>query len=124
MNSSIKVILVLVLTLSFLSSSVAAIDWSDYVDSDGDGIVNSKDNCINVANPDQKDSNGNGVGDACDLYVSLLKSVLHKSFTLSPDFDLSSKEATLTFEPSSINISTNGFPISPVPPATNTFLSL
>jgi hypothetical protein len=36
-------------------------------DSDGDGIPNVHDNCPLVANPDQKDSNHNGIGDACEL---------------------------------------------------------
>ncbi|MDO8629213.1 MAG: thrombospondin type 3 repeat-containing protein [Phycisphaerales bacterium] len=33
---------------------------------DGDGIPYALDNCQTVTNPDQLDSNGNGVGDACD----------------------------------------------------------
>lgn len=36
------------------------------VDTDGDGIPDTDDNCPNVINPDQTDSFGNGVGDACD----------------------------------------------------------
>jgi uncharacterized protein YcfL len=36
-------------------------------DSDGDGICNNVDNCPNVSNPDQKDSNNNGIGDACEF---------------------------------------------------------
>lgn len=36
------------------------------VDNDGDGIANSKDNCPNLANSDQKDINVNGLGDVCD----------------------------------------------------------
>ena len=35
-------------------------------DSDGDGICNNQDNCPNVANPNQADSNNNGIGDACE----------------------------------------------------------
>jgi uncharacterized repeat protein (TIGR01451 family) len=35
-------------------------------DNDRDGIINSADNCPDVANPDQRDSNGNGKGDLCD----------------------------------------------------------
>jgi hypothetical protein len=34
-------------------------------DTDGDGIPDSQDNCPNVANPDQADSDKDGVGDAC-----------------------------------------------------------
>jgi hypothetical protein len=36
------------------------------VDTDGDGVTDAKDNCVNVANPDQKDSDGDDIGDACD----------------------------------------------------------
>ena len=34
-------------------------------DADGDGIPNAADNCPSVFNPDQQDSVGDGVGDAC-----------------------------------------------------------
>ena len=37
------------------------------VDTDGDGVCDSVDNCPRVPNPDQKDSNRNGIGDACDI---------------------------------------------------------
>jgi len=35
-------------------------------DSDGDGFPDGQDNCPDTSNPDQKDSNNNGIGDACD----------------------------------------------------------
>jgi hypothetical protein len=35
-------------------------------DSDGDGVPDRLDNCTFVWNPGQEDSNGNGVGDACE----------------------------------------------------------
>ncbi|WP_420551762.1 choice-of-anchor B family protein [Tenacibaculum aiptasiae] len=35
-------------------------------DKDGDGIVDSKDNCPTTSNPDQKDTDGDGIGDVCD----------------------------------------------------------
>src|SRR5215468_5717030 len=35
-------------------------------DTDGDGIGDRCDNCVNVANRDQHDINANGIGDACD----------------------------------------------------------
>jgi hypothetical protein len=41
-------------------------DGSPNVDSDGDGVPDSIDNCRTVANADQHDEDGDGVGDACD----------------------------------------------------------
>lgn len=35
------------------------------IDTDGDGIEDDQDNCPTTPNPDQADSNGDGVGDAC-----------------------------------------------------------
>ncbi|MFC1591429.1 LamG-like jellyroll fold domain-containing protein [Thermodesulfobacteriota bacterium] len=36
------------------------------LDDDADGIVNGADNCPDVANPNQTDRNGDGIGDYCD----------------------------------------------------------
>lgn len=35
-------------------------------DSDSDGVADANDNCTLTANPDQRDSNGDGYGNACD----------------------------------------------------------
>jgi len=37
------------------------------VDTDGDGIPNSVDNCDSAVNPDQKDADSDGKGDVCDF---------------------------------------------------------
>ena len=36
------------------------------VDTDGDGVLDSADNCLTVSNPSQLDSDNDGQGDACD----------------------------------------------------------
>lgn len=44
-------------------------------DADGDGVPNLKDNCPLLANPDQLDTNHDGVGDACSGLTTLLERV-------------------------------------------------
>jgi hypothetical protein len=41
-------------------------NW-DFRDSDGDGVPDYRDNCPMVSNPDQADTDQNGVGDACQV---------------------------------------------------------
>lgn len=40
--------------------------WEYGVDSDGDGIIDANDNCVDTPNPDQANSDGDSHGDACD----------------------------------------------------------
>ena len=66
-------ILGLTLLLSLSSLALAG--------ADGDGVPDGTDNCPNVANADQVDSDGDGTGDACDLFP------LDETETVDSDFD-------------------------------------
>jgi hypothetical protein len=67
--------------------SAISVPYSDYPfalivglpDSDIDGIADDVDNCPNTYNPDQKDSDGDGIGDACTPTAITLA-----SFTATP----------------------------------------
>ena len=41
-------------------------------DTDGDGVLDSTDNCLLVPNPDQDDTDGDDVGDVCDNCLGVL----------------------------------------------------
>ena len=59
--SFLRIPIALALTLMF----TACIELDEVADNDEDGIVNGVDNCPTIANPDQTDSDEDGIGDAC-----------------------------------------------------------
>jgi hypothetical protein len=78
------------------SESSAEATLSVIGDSDSDGMLDNVDNCTLVANVDQRDTNGDGYGNACDPdldnngSVNFVDAGLMKAsfFTADPDADL------------------------------------
>ncbi len=67
--------ILLIIALLFLSgcqptTTTSPVSSSDTTDSDRDGITDGNDNCPTIANSTQIDSNGNGIGDSCEIISS------------------------------------------------------
>lgn len=52
--------------ITFIPGSDSQPSWGGFPDSDGDGSDDRSDNCPLVSNPDQLDTDGDGIGNACD----------------------------------------------------------
>ncbi|WP_241148048.1 choice-of-anchor B family protein [Lacinutrix jangbogonensis] len=60
------VLILITIGITMYSCQDEPVDFVPIVDTDGDGILDTVDNCLQIANPDQADLNGNGIGDACE----------------------------------------------------------
>ncbi len=64
-------------------------------DDDNDGVANNIDNCPNIANPDQKDTDSDGQGDACGIFTSDLPLLsLGKHLSLIKGFNRTHPQVT------------------------------
>ncbi|MCI5072766.1 thrombospondin type 3 repeat-containing protein [bacterium] len=73
-------------------------------DPDGDGVDSIYDNCPNVYNPaPQIDSDGNGIGDACDIAPVDLGTAFANAVLVSADIDSGSCQRRIVWEDLSNN---------------------
>ena len=78
------------------STQTTVISDGSPVDTDGDSVVDASDNCVLVANPAQRDTDGDNYGNYCDpdfdnnLFINAADLAYMKSmfFTADPDADL------------------------------------
>lgn len=83
----------LLIRLIFLLICIQVSSFAFALDSDGDGVDDTLDNCIEITNADQRDSNGDGFGNACDAdlddsgFVNFADLSLFKSAFGSNDAD-------------------------------------
>ncbi|MEM9388306.1 MAG: hypothetical protein AAGA68_24860 [Pseudomonadota bacterium] len=78
------------------AGAVYMLSVSDPLDSDGDGVLDDRDNCTTTMNPNQRDSNGDGYGNVCDadlddsgrVTVADLRLLVERLFTADADADL------------------------------------
>ena len=83
---------------------------SPTLDTDGDGVPNSEDNCPSRANPDQSDQDGDNIGDVCDSEPALPnKKAVPMDFDGDGISDIAKHKNTSSF---SITLSGDGSQIS------------
>jgi hypothetical protein len=81
MKTSLVLMAALALGASQAAGCIFVVD--DDTDTDGDGLEDDADNCPDVYNPNQADSDGDLVGDACDAPPQVTSGVFHATWQLT-----------------------------------------
>ena len=80
MGLMIITFLIIVISPGFVSAQTCVISPGPggpmLPDFDCDGIVDMEDNCPFITNPVQRDADGNGLGDMCDVYIESITTTL------------------------------------------------
>ena len=100
--------------ISLASPSVEALRGLTLVgsgDLDGDGVADNIDNCPTDANPDQKDSDSNGTGDACDINL-IISEILATDNTISTTTENAVKAETTATTTESVPESADSVDVS------------
>ncbi len=61
----LSMLFILILMIAFIPTNSQA-QCTDSTDTDNDGIIACEDNCPTSFNPNQEDTDGDGIGDPCD----------------------------------------------------------
>ena len=77
-------------------------------DADNDFIPKWRDNCPNTFNQDQADSDGDGIGDACEIQADIMPPSIPQNVTATAS---SSSEIRLTWTASTDNSGVTGYKI-------------
>ena len=72
----------------------------NFSDFDSDGVPDNQDNCLKIVNPDQTDSDNDGIGDECD--IDYLRTALQQCRTA---LDACKNPTTTTAPPTNIELS-------------------
>lgn len=99
---------------SMTASDVAARAFK--FDNDIDGVPNSIDNCPETSNPNQADTDGDGIGNACDddfKGLATLSDLIPSSGTLSPSFQPEVYEYTVYAPLGATSITLSATPSNP-----------
>ncbi len=80
----------------FTDKSCVWVSGICYTDTDSDGVADGTDNCLNTANADQADADGDGIGDACETTEPSLTTLITAITNAMNDYEAGTKSKIMT----------------------------